>query len=243
VNRNCNALRAALNLMAKLDPRISNSQAWETGLASVPDAHESRNVILPDEIVRAIVAAAYTISGELGLMVEVCAVTGARLSQVAQLRIADLQNDRLMMMPSRKGRGKKRIERRPVPIPQGLVAKLRAAAEGRPAEAPLLLWKGEAWPHGERRRCGHQRLFRRAVEAAGLDPSVTLYALRHSSIVRMLLAGVPLRVVASCHDTSVLMIEKTYSTHILDHSDALMRRGLLDVDPPPTGDNVLTLRR
>jgi hypothetical protein len=72
---------------------------------------------------------------------------------------------------------------------------------------------------------------------------VTLYALRHSSIVRQLLAGVPTRVVASHHDTSVVMIERTYSKYILDHSDALVRRGLLDVERPPAGDNVLTLRR
>ena len=42
-----------------------------------------------------------------------------------------------------------------------------------------------------------------AVAAAGLDPhEVTIYALRHSSIVRQLLAGVPVRVVAVNHDTS-----------------------------------------
>jgi aldehyde dehydrogenase (NAD+) len=35
--------------------------------------------------------------------------------------------------------------------------------------------------------------------------------LRHSSIVWSLLAGVPIRFVAAVHDTSVPMIEKTYS--------------------------------
>jgi hypothetical protein len=38
-----------------------------------------------------------------------------------------------------------------------------------------------------------------------------MYALRHSSIVRQLLAGVPVRIVAAGHDTSVKMIEHTYS--------------------------------
>jgi integrase len=108
----------------------------------VPDAHQSRNVILPDQIVRAIVAAAYIIAPDFGLLVEACAITGARFSQVAQLRIGDLQADRLMMAPSRKGRGKRRAERRPVPIPATLVAKLRTAADGRPADSALLLWKG-----------------------------------------------------------------------------------------------------
>jgi hypothetical protein len=55
--------------------------------------------------------------------------------------------------------------------------------------------------------------------------------LRHSSIARALLANVPIRVVAAQHDTSVLMLERTYSANIGDHSDALGRRGLLHVDP------------
>ena len=56
---------------------------------------------------------------------------------------------------------------------------------------------------------------------AGLDPAeVTIYALRHSSIVRQLLANTPIRVVATLHDTSVVMIERTYSKFITDHSDA-----------------------
>jgi hypothetical protein len=43
-------------------------------------------------------------------------------------------------------------------------------------------------------------------------------ALRHSSIVRQLLVGLPVRVVAANHDTSVIMIERTYSRHIGDHA-------------------------
>jgi hypothetical protein len=45
-----------------------------------------------------------------------------------------------------------------------------------------------------------------------------MYALRH---VRQLLANVPIRVVAMLHDTSVAMIEKTYSKYIADHADVL----------------------
>ena len=35
-----------------------------------------------------------------------------------------------------------------------------------------------------------------------------MYALRHSSIVRQLLANVPIRVIAAGHDTSVAMMMK-----------------------------------
>jgi hypothetical protein len=56
-----------------------------------------------------------------------------------------------------------------------------------------------------------------------------LYALRHSSIVRQLLRGIPARVVAVNHDTSVTMLQRTYSRHIGDHSDQLTRGALLDL--------------
>jgi hypothetical protein len=42
--------------------------------------------------------------------------------------------------------------------------------------------------------------------------------------VRQLLANTPISVVATLHDTSVVMIERTYSKFITDHSNALSRR-------------------
>ena len=54
-----------------------------------------------------------------------------------------------------------------------------------------------------------------------------MYALRHSSIVRMLKANVPIRLVASLHNTSTKMIEKHYSKYITEHSDDVSRHALL----------------
>jgi hypothetical protein len=71
---------------------------------------------------------------------------------------------------------------------------------------------------------------------------VTIYALRHSSITRQLLAGVPTRLVAALHDTSIKMIEHTYNRHIADHSDTIARRALLDLSAP-AGANVVPLAR
>jgi hypothetical protein len=68
-----------------------------------------------------------------------------------------------------------------------------------------------------------------------------MYALRHSNIVRQILAGVPIRVVAVNHDTSIAMLERTYSRHIGDHSDALARVALLDV-AEPAARNVVPIR-
>jgi integrase len=242
VNRTCAAFQAALELAAAQDPRVTNQNAWRKGLAALPDAEQSRNVIIPEDAILRIFSAAHAVSRELGLLVEVAAVTGARASQLAQLEVGDLQCDRsdprLMMPSARKGRGRKRIERRPVPIPINLAILLKQAGAGRPNEAPLLTKpSGDQW-----RSSDHRHPFARAVATAGLDPAeVTIYALRHSSIVRQLLANTPIRVVATLHDTSVVMIERTYSKFITDHSDALSRRALLDTTRL-VGENVVALK-
>jgi integrase len=239
INRTGRVLKAALTLAANRDERITNRSAWKIGLAALPNAGEARNVILTDDKVRELIAAAYVIDPALGLLVEVAAVTGARVSQLARLEVQDLQDDRtapkLTMPSSRKGRGRK-VERRPVPIPPSLAAKLRS---NRAADTPLLIKQhGGHWRRGD-----HWRPFQQAALAVGLDPAeVTLYALRHSSIVRALLANVPVRVVATTHDTSVAMIEQTYSKYIADHADALSRRALLDPGAPFGHDKIVVLR-
>jgi integrase len=243
VNRITTGLRAALNLIAAHDESIPSRRAWETGLAAIRDAAESRNVILDEAAVRAIIAGANEKDAAFGLLIEVAAVTGARVSQLARLEVQDLQDNRdaprLMMPTSRKGGGRKKIARRPVPIPAGLAAHLRDAAKNRSADSRLLLKvDGAPW-----QRSDHRLPFARTAKVAGLDPAeVTIYALRHSNIVRQLLAGVPVRVVAVNHDTSIVMIERTYSRYIGDHADALARVALLDLAKPPN-DNVVSLRQ
>ena len=246
INRTANILKAALNLAADHDERITSRRAWQVGLASLRGAEETRNVILADPVIRTIINAAYEENTELGLLVEVAAVTGARTSQIARLDVQDLQDSRIdprLMMPrSRKGREKK-ITRRPVPIPPSLAAKLCDSVVGQQLDAPLLSTPVKRRnPSSKSLRWGrsdHSKLFARAVRAAGLDPNeVTMYALRHSNIVRQLLAGVPVRVVAVNHDTSIVMIERTYSRYIGDHADALARKALLDLGAPAAGNVV-----
>jgi len=237
INRICTVLKAALNLAASKDTRLS-SRAWEVGLATIPDAEEARNVILRDADVLALIDEARAFAKEFGLLIEIAAITGARVSQIHRLKVQDMQlgkAPRLMMPASRKGKGGKKVMRRPVPISLELAARLAAAVEGQALTEPLLVKpSGEPW-----KKSDHSRPFARVATRAGLDPhEVTLYALRHSSIVRQLLAGVPIRVVAVNHDTSVVMIERTYSRYISDHADALARAALLDTTPAMAGDGV-----
>jgi integrase len=184
------------------------------------------------------VASAYAVDPPFGLYVEVAAVTGARLSQIARLVVGDLLSDppRLNMPCSRKGRGRK-PSKRAVPITAALAAKLKS---NRAAGAPLLL-RSDGQPWQSSQDGDHEALYRLAVERAGVKG--TIYALRHSSIIRALLANIPARLVSASHDTSLNEVEKTYSAFITDFADQLSRSALLDCGvPAPTG-NVVPLAR
>jgi hypothetical protein len=232
-NRVAKVFTAMCNLAASDDPRIINVNAWKNGLKRLPDGETARNVILGDETVGAVVHACYEDEHELGVFIDTLAETGARESQVLRCEVHDLQDDplapRLMMPSSRKGRNRQ-IMRKPLPISLRLAAVLRQAAAGRAPHAPLL----------DKIRKLSER-FSAATKQLGLDPDATPYALRHSSIVRMLLANIPVRVTASHHDTSVEMIERHYSRYITDVSDTLTRRTLLDFDAPVTATNVVSI--
>jgi integrase len=232
--RTARILKAALSLAAREDHRITNTAAWCDGLRSLPDAESARNIILSDDEVRKVVTAAYELNPSFGLWVETHAIVGCRSSQAQALEIRDLQSDatpRLMLPSSKKGR-RRRIERRPVPIPASLAQSLCLAAGDRAPHEPLFQLANCRRTYFE--------WFRRAVAAAGLDPKVSIYALRHSSIVRMLISGTPIRICATHHDTSTAMIERSYSRFIGDHADTMVRRGLLDI-AAPAGSNVVPL--
>jgi integrase len=250
INRTCRCICAALALAAQHDDRIRNSAAWEVGLAGLPDAQEARNVILSDDEVRAFISTAYAHDHQLGLLVDVLAVTGARPSQAVRLWVEDLHDHparpKLMMPRSGKGGGRnrsaKKAERYSVPITTQLAAKLRKAAKGRAINAPLLL-QSDGTPWADNPGQNYHRDVDKVVTAIGLDPAeVTMYSLRHSSIVRMLLRSVPIRLIASLHDTSVAMIEKHYSKHIAECGDEHARAALLHHEQP-SGANIIGLGR
>ena len=119
VNRLCACLCAALEQAAQHDKRIQNRDAWEIGLAGLPNAQEARNVILSDDKVREFVAAAYRADHKFGLLTDMLAITGARPSQAVRLRVEDLHDHpvrpKLMMPKSAKGgdrnRSAKKTER------------------------------------------------------------------------------------------------------------------------------------
>ena len=253
VVRTCKSLRAALALAASHDQRIQNRDAWETGLESLPDSAVARNVILDDATVGRFINAAYARNGVLGLLIETLAVTGSRPSQVSRLLVEDLHGGakpKLSMPKSGKGGSKNRITRKEqrvsVPITPALAKALKVARKGRAGHEPLLLQAdGSPWGRDGRDPAQDYRHdVREIVTGLKLDPDkVTAYSLRHSAVVRQLLRNVPIRIIATTHDTSVSMIEKHYSKFIADHSDELSRAALLDHKPTPAADNIVPLVR
>jgi integrase len=241
LTRVAKAAKAALTLAAKSDQRIGNRATWKDALSGFADSFGTRNMqVLSNQQVHDLIATAYAEDGAFGLLVETMAITGARLSQIARLAVADLQAEgdapRLMMPSSRKGGGRRLRPPKPVPITAALADRLTAALAGRVGHAPLLLRAdGSPW-----RSAVIGRPFARAAAAAHLH-HITGYSLRHSSIVRALLAGVPARVCASNHDTSISELERTYSRYITDHADSVARRGLLEPNPVRAG-KVIALR-
>ena len=63
---------------------FKNREAWEIGLANLPNAQEARNVVLSDDKVREFVAAAYGLDDKFGLFADTLAITGARPSQAVR---------------------------------------------------------------------------------------------------------------------------------------------------------------
>jgi integrase len=237
INRIRVGLRAALELASENDSRIKNRDAFRKGLKGLPHANRARRMVLPDADVLRIVAEAYRVSQPFGLLIEVLAQTGARMSQIVRVNCGDLRPGKLMVPPSYKGRGVKKQERVAVPITPALTAALEALRGGRADDDPLLLTKaGERWP--AKTDWKTRDPFRTAVMCAGLDPEkITPYALRHSSICRRLLNGVAMMMVAAWHDTSPKEIVAHYAHYIDDVAEHMASRGLLQ----SPADNVVNL--
>jgi len=260
-----NDLRAALNA-AHATNRKRLDAAFATvvkhGLKAVkadddndiPIARE--NQVLNDAQVAHVLRTAKAIDaeeqweGDLFRLVVVLAATGARFSQVARMRVSDVQRvqSRLMVPVSRKGKGSKNGTTA-VAVGKDVLDALLPAVTGRRNDALLL----ERWRHKQRpgsiewHRDG-RGAWRSASEivrpwgairrCAGM-PEVIPYGLRHSSIVRGIRANLPIRLVAALHDTSVQMIERHYGKWIVDGLDDLAARAVVPLVPDGETANVV----
>ena len=251
INRILNDLRAALNTAATKYRRQLPAHILaeiKLGTKAVAVTSSPRRQLLTDEQVRAVVTAAFEVdpSGDFGRLVLLAARTGARFSQLANLLIIDFQLDniRLMMPSSRKGKNRQSRTCYAVPMDIDDMRRILPAIDGRDENEPLLLrwshrrtggpgnWtkdKRQAW----RRADEIDELWAKTVALAGIPADTVMYALRHSSIVRDLKKNVPVSVVAAMHDTSVGMIEKHYAAFIIDMTEDMVRKTRASVVQAP----------
>lgn len=265
MSRLVNDLKAALNAGYARHRRVLDPMLPETirqGLKLCHDGErdetEARdNVILTDAEVTRLLRAAGEIDaaqgweGDLFRLVVVLAATGARFSQAIRLRVGDCQRGqgRLLVPASRKGRGAKGASA-PVPVGKDVLDALLPAVTGRPDSARLLeRWRhrvvagdGLRWERTGRGPWQSSELTRpwQAIrERAGILNAIP-YSLRHSSIVRGIRGGLPIRLVAALHDTSVRMIERHYSKWVVDGLEEIAARAVVPLVPSET--NVIVLR-
>lgn len=246
LNRLLNDLRAALNASAEANRReLPPHLAAEIriGTRAEPLTGEARKQLLTDAEVRAAIEAAFQIDddGDFGRLVLLAATTGARYSQLRSLLVGNVQpsQGRVLMPGSKKGRSAKARPPVAIPLAADVLARLEPALSGRSADEPLLTRWGYKnvgpfkWEKDQRRPLGPayevDKQWAEVVEQAKLPPGSIMYAFRHSSIVRGLRAGLPVRLVASLHDTSTEMIEKHYSAFIVDMTEELARRATLSI--------------
>lgn len=197
------------------------------------------NQILADQQVRDVIKAARVIDeeGDLARMVILLAATGARFSQLRRMQIRDVQPDQFRLLIPNSRKGKARIaDHIRVQVGSDILDALKPAlANRKPTDSLLEHWHMVRVNRTEWKRdvrgpwtAAWQMTSRwKDIAAAAGVPHAVPYALRHSSIVRGIRAGLPIRLVAALHDTSVDMIERYYSRWITEGLEELAARAVV----------------
>ncbi|MER9421677.1 tyrosine-type recombinase/integrase [Mesorhizobium sp. M0317] len=250
-----NDLKAALHSQRRHLPAALIVNAALRSDVDVDDSADvaRENQILADgQVVRLLVAARQVDAeegwdGDLYRLVLVLNATGARFSQISRMRVRDaqLKEGRLMVPSSRKGKSKS--GNIAVPVEPAVIEASRPVVVGRTGDAPLLeRWQYRQIPGSikwERNGRGPWQTSSdvaqawKAIRERAEMPTVIMYSLRHSSIVRGIRANLPIRLVAALHDTSVAMIERHYGRWIVDGLEDMARDAIVPLMPaPPLGE-------
>ncbi|MBH9577764.1 tyrosine-type recombinase/integrase [Inhella proteolytica] len=216
LNRDMTCLRAALNF-AKESKDVITDTAWREALSPIEAAEKQREAYLDPEQRRALIRAA---SEDLGAFLWALCHVPLRPGAMAALTVANFDK-RLQTITI--GKDKKTGHARKIALPEATAAKFAEFAINKLPTAPLIsrangsAWNKDAWKWP----------IKTAVEAAGLPPSTTAYALRHSVITDLVQSGLDLLTVAQLSGTSLRMIEKHYKHLTGSHSrEALARLAL-----------------
>lgn len=195
-NRNLATLKAALN-RALQQRLVATDAGWATVQKFPKVGARRKDAFLGMEQRRALLAAC---PDDLALFVKAALLTGARPGELAALSAGDF--DRQLGALTLTGK----TGRRTVAISSAAVAFFIEASKDKLPAAPMLSTAyGQRW-----NKDNWKKVFKDAVAAAKLSDAVVMYALRHTAVSEMILAGMDSFIVAKLAGTSVAMIEANY---------------------------------
>lgn len=206
VNRNIVPLRAALN-RALDHGLLASDMPWRVALRPLKNADRRRDIYL-DRTQRA--ALLQHADDEIRPYIKALTLLPLRPGALAALTVGNLDRrlETLRIGIDKSGR------ERWLKLPTSTADFLTAQAKDKLPGAPLLAtaaggyWSRHFW----------KRPFARAAKAAGLPSGASAYAVRHSVITDLIIAGLDVMTVARLSDTSVEMIDKHYGHLRADHA-------------------------
>ncbi len=195
-NRNLATFKAALNLALR-NRLVATDAGWVTVQAFAKVSARRRDAFLNMEQRKALLDAC---PDDLALFVKAALLTGARPGELANLNAGDFDKQLCALTLTGK------TGRRQVAVSTAAAVFFAEAVKGKVPAAPMLTtgygqrWNKDSW----------KKIFKDAVDTAGLPETVVMYSLRHTAISEMILAGMDSFIVAKLAGTSVAMIEKNY---------------------------------
>lgn len=210
INRDMSALRAALNL-AHDNGAVTSDMAWRVALRPIENADASRDVYLDRKQRTALLEAS---PPDLSTFLRGLATVPLRPGALAALTVANFDKRLKVLAIGKDKAGRDRKIKLPATTAQFFADQTKDKLPSAPllARADGKHWNKDSW----------KKPVKAAAKAAGLDDTITAYALRHSSITDLVTGGLDLLTVAQLSGTSVAMIEKHYGHLRADHAAAAL---------------------
>lgn len=231
-NRTLTILKAALNFAWRHD-KVKSDAAWRK-VAPYRAVGAARVRYLQVAEVQRLVNAA---TGDFRDLLQGAIQTGARYSELAALRVSDVNFDvgTVHVRKSKSGKA------RDIILTEEGIGVFRRLAAGRSGDELLFMRDSVNGRVGWQKN-DQQRPMMAAVAAASISPPITFHGLRHTWASLAVMAGVPLLVVAdNLGHADTRMVERHYG-----HLAASYKRDAIRAAAPRfgiSGDNVVTLER
>ena len=207
INREMAVFKAALNVALR-DGFATNDSAWKYKLLPIKNATGRRDCYLDINQRRALIVHA---SADLACLLRAMSLIPLRPGAVAALTVSNFDK-RLGVLTVGKD---KAGQDRKITLPNSTAAFFSEQSLNKLPTAPLCArdngarWDKDSWKYP----------LKNAVIAAGLPPTATAYALRHSTITDLIsIHRLDVLTVAILSGTSISMIEKHYGHLLRDHA-------------------------